>query len=119
MNKTYKEPYISIVIPAYNEETVIKKTLDWVGVYLEGRYPSYEIIIVCDVCKDNTAKLAEEAAKANYKIRALDRSANMGKGFSARQGCLEAKGGYIIFTDVDLSTPIDEIEKLLKWLKTG
>lgn len=93
--------------------------MEKVGEYLEERYPSYEIIVVCDGCKDNTAGLAGEAAKANHKIRILDRKTNMGKGFSVRQGCLEAKGNYVIFTDADLSTPIDEIEKLLKWLKDG
>ncbi|OHE55641.1 MAG: hypothetical protein A2Z47_00195 [Thermodesulfovibrio sp. RBG_19FT_COMBO_42_12] len=119
MDKKYKEPSLSIVIPAYNEEAVIKNTLDRAGKYLEGRYPPYEIIVVCDGCKDNTARLAEEAGKANHRIRVLDRKTNMGKGFSVRQGCLEAKGKYIIFTDADLSTPIDEIEKLLKWLEEG
>lgn len=113
------EPSLSIIIPAYNEEVVIKKTLEKVAEYLEKRYPSYEIIVVCDGCKDNTARLAEEAAKANHKIQVLDRKTNMGKGFSVRQGCLEAKGNYVIFTDADLSTPIDEIEKLLKWLEEG
>ena len=119
LDKKYKEPSLSIVIPAYNEEAVIKNTLDRAGKYLEGRYPPYEIIVVCDGCKDNTARLAEEAGKANHRIRVLDRKTNMGKGFSVRQGCLEAKGKYIIFTDADLSTPIDEIEKLLKWLEEG
>ena len=119
MNNKNKEPSLSIVIPAYNEEAVIKNTLDRAGKYLEGRYPPYEIIVVCDGCKDNTARLAEEAGKANHRIRVLDRKTNMGKGFSVRQGCLEAKGKYIIFTDADLSTPIDEIEKLLKWLEEG
>lgn len=112
-------PNISIVIPAFNEETVIVNTLEKVSEYLEGRYPSYEIIVVCDGCKDNTAKLAEDASQGNRKIRVLDRKINKGKGFSVRQGCLEAKGNYIIFTDADLSTPIDEIERLMKWLETG
>ena len=119
LDKKNVEPSLSIVIPAYNEEAVIKKTLEKVAEYLEGRYLSYEIIVVCDGCKDNTARLAEEAAKANHKIQVLDRKTNMGKGFSVRQGCLEAKGNYVIFTDADLSTPIDEIEKLLKWLEEG
>jgi dolichyl-phosphate beta-glucosyltransferase len=119
LNKKTKEPYLSIVIPAYNEEAFIKNTLDRVGEYLNGRYPSYEIIVVCDGCKDNTAEVAKEAAKDNLKIRVLDRKTNMGKGFSVRQGCLEAKGDYVIFTDADLSTPIDEIEKLLKSLEEG
>ena len=119
MNKKTKEPYLSIVIPAYNEEAVIKNTLDRVAEYLEGRYPSYEIIVVCDGCKDDTAKVAEEVARANHRIQIQDRKTNMGKGFSVRQGCLEAKGEYVIFTDADLSTPIEEIEKLLKWLTEG
>lgn len=119
LNNKSSETDLSIVIPAYNEEAVIKETLKKVAEYLEGRYPSYEIIVVCDGCKDNTANVAGEAAKANHKIRALDRKNNMGKGFSVRQGCLEAKGNYVIFTDADLSTPIDEIEKLLKWLEAG
>src|SRR3970040_589845 len=105
-------PYLSIVIPAYNEEALIEKTLNDVTQYLEKSGSSYEIIVVCDGCKDDTDRLAEYAAKANNKIRVLSRKANMGKGFSVRQGCLEAKGDYIIFTDADLSTPIDEIEKL-------
>ena len=112
-------PYLSIVIPAYNEEALIEKTLNDVTQYLEKSGSSYEIIVVCDGCKDDTDRLAEYAAKANNKIRVLSRKANMGKGFSVRQGCLEAKGDYIIFTDADLSTPIDEIEKLLKWLEGG
>lgn len=119
LDNKYSETYLSIIIPAYNEEAVIKNTLDRVGEYLEGRYPSYEIIVVCDGCKDNTAGLAEEAAKDNLKIQVLDRKINMGKGFSVRQGCLEAKGNYVIFTDADLSTPIDEIEKLLRCLEDG
>ncbi len=119
LNNKSNETYLSIVLPAYNEEAVIKNTLDRVAEYLEGRYPSYKIIVVCDGCRDNTAKVAEETAKTNHKIQVLDRKINMGKGFSVRQGCLEAKGDLIIFTDADLSTPIDEIEKLLKWLEEG
>ncbi|MBI4681043.1 MAG: glycosyltransferase family 2 protein [Nitrospirae bacterium] len=118
-HKKNRETYLSIVIPSYNEEAGIRNTLEKITEYLERRYPSYEIIVVCDGCKDNTAKLAEEAARSNHRIRVLDRKTNMGKGFSVRQGCLEAKGDYVIFTDADLSTPIDEIEKLLKWLEEG
>ncbi|MBI5049031.1 MAG: glycosyltransferase family 2 protein [Deltaproteobacteria bacterium] len=112
-------PYLSIVIPAYNEEALIEKTLKEVVKYLEEKSFFYEVIVVCDGCKDNTAGLAKEAAKANSKIRVLDRKANMGKGFSVREGCLEARGDYIVFTDADLSTPIQEVEKLLKYLQQG
>ncbi len=110
-------PYLSIVIPAYNEEAVIEKTLREVVGYLEGKSLSYEIIVVCDGCKDNTASIAEGFVKVNDRISVIDRKTNMGKGFSVKEGCLNAKGEYVIFTDADLSTPIEEVEKLLKWLK--
>jgi len=119
LNKKYKEPYISIVIPAYNEEAIIEETLRKVTEYLEGNSLHYEIIVVCDGCKDSTATIAEGFAMGRDNIKVVGRTVNMGKGFSVRQGCLEAKGDYIIFTDADLSTPIDEIEKLLKWLEKG
>lgn len=110
-------PYLSIVIPVYNEEAVIEKTLREVVGYLEGKSLSYEIIVVCDGCKDNTASIAEGFVKVNDRISVIDRKTNMGKGFSVKEGCLNAKGEYVIFTDADLSTPIEEVEKLLKWLK--
>lgn len=112
-------PYLSIVIPAYNEEAVIEKTLREVVGYLEGKSLSYEIIVVCDGCKDNTASIAEGFVKVNDRISVIDRKTNMGKGFSVKEGCLNAKGEYVIFTDADLSTPIEEVEKLLKWLKSN
>lgn len=121
LENIYKEPSLSIVIPAYNEETVIKKTLERVAEYLDVSHPSYEIIVVCDGSKDSTAIIAERFARerGTDTIKVIARAGNMGKGFSVRQGCLEAKGNYVIFTDADLSTPIDEIEKLLKWLEEG
>ena len=119
MNKKTNEPYLSIVIPAYNEEALIEKTLNDVTLYLEKSGFSYEIIVVCDGCKDKTALLAGEIAKKNNRVSVIDRKVNRGKGYSVKQGCLDASGDYVIFTDADLSTPIDEIEKLLKWLQEG
>lgn len=121
MNKKANGPYLSIVIPAYNEEAVIKKTLERVAEYLDINHPSYEIIVVCDGSKDSTATIAERFARERGpdNIKVVARADNMGKGFSVRQGCLQAYGDYVIFTDADLSTPIDEIEKLLKWLEEG
>src|SRR3989338_7250988 len=113
--------YLSIIKPAYNEEALIEKTLDDVTMYLEKSGFSYEIIVVCDGCKDSTTTIAERFARerGGDNIKVIARKVNMGKGFSVRQGCLEAKGDYIIFTDADLSTPIQEIEKLLKYLQEG
>lgn len=110
---------LSVVIPAYEEEAVIEKTLNDVAAYLETGGLSYEIILVCDGCKDKTADIAAEVARKNDRIVVIDSAVNRGKGFSVKQGCLAAGGDYIVFTDADLSTPINEIEKLLEWLKQG
>jgi dolichyl-phosphate beta-glucosyltransferase len=110
---------LSLTIPTYNEEEVIDNTLKTVVQHLvKGAY-SYEIIVVCDGCRDNTASLAQEAARNNSHIKVINRQTNMGKGFSVKEGALSAGGEYIIFTDADLSTPIEEIDKLLKWMEEG
>ncbi len=113
------KPYLSIVIPAYNEETLIEETLQYVIRYLEGKGFLDEILVVCDGCKDNTAAIAKRCAQKNDKIRVIERKTNKGKGYSVREGCLKANGEYIVFTDADLSTPIEETEKILKWLQGG
>lgn len=112
-------PYLSIIIPSYNEETVIEETLRKGIEYLEGTGILYEILVVCDGCKDNTGLIAEGFAKGNEWVTIIDRKVNMGKGYTVKEGCLKAKGEYIIFTDADFSTPIYEIEKLLKYLQEG
>ncbi len=110
---------LSIVIPAYNEGEIISDTLKRAVNYLNKRFDSYEVIVVCDGCQDRTASMAQEAAKVDSHIRVIDRPTNLGKGFSVKEGALSASGDYIIFTDADLSTPIEEIDKLLKWLAKG
>ncbi len=110
---------LSLIIPTYNEEEVIDNTLKTVVQYLVNGVYSYEIIVVCDGCRDNTASLAHEAARKNRHIKVINRQMNMGKGFSVKEGALSAGGEYIIFTDADLSTPIEEIDKLLKWMEKG
>lgn len=108
---------ISIIIPTYNEERRIVKSLSKVFDYLHQNNIDAEIIIVDDGSKDKTVELLEEAREKNFKI--IKNQVNCGKGFSVRRGMLEAKGDPIFFTDADLSTPIEELGPAQEWFDQG
>lgn len=111
-------PYLSVVIPVYNEEKRIENTLREIVEFLKTKPFTWEIVIVDDGCKDNTIGLAKEILEGtNSRIQTNER--NMGKGASIRNGMLAAKGEIRLFTDADLSTPIEEIDKLLASIKEG
>ncbi len=115
-----KDPEISIIIPAYNEERVIGATLDEVTSYLEDRGLSHEVILVSDGSTDRTAEIARErAARRPEVIKVIENETNMGKGFSVQRGCLAASGAVVVFTDADLSYPIGEVEKPLRLIMEG
>jgi glycosyltransferase involved in cell wall biosynthesis len=104
---------ISIVIPAYNEQSRLPDTLRRVEEYLQrGDWNFHEILVVDDGSTDGTVEAASEFANANPNIRLLRNPGNRGKGFSVRHGMLEARGDWRLFSDADLSTPIEELEKL-------
>jgi len=107
---------ISIVIPAYNEAGRIGTTVAEVLRWLEGRFDRYEVIVVDDGSRDSTGD--EAAGIGHPALRVLRNEANSGKGFSVRRGVLEAAFDPILFTDADLSTPIEEAEKLLAAMGT-
>lgn len=108
----------SIIVPAYNEERIIRDTLRKVSTYFEERY-SFEIIVVDDGSSDKTREFAEVYAKDNGSVKVIGDGANRGKGYAVRKGVEAASGKYILFTDADLSTPIEEVEKLKLWLENG
>jgi len=113
------ETYLSIIIPAYNEERRILNTIRTVESYLsEQSYPS-EIIVVDDGSIDNTMKIVSKMRSDIENLRIVSNGTNRGKGFSVRNGFLNAKGKFLIFSDADLSTPIEEVEKLLQCLQEG
>ena len=113
------EIYLSVVIPAYNEEKRLGRTLRKISKYLlEKDYP-YEIIVVDDGSTDGTPELVREIAQEVPCIRLLENSGNRGKGYSVRKGVLSSRGQLIIFSDADLSTPIEELDKLKVWIETG
>jgi dolichyl-phosphate beta-glucosyltransferase len=104
---------ISIIIPAYNEEKRLPSTLAQVLDYLRQREWSFaEVIVVDDGSTDGTAAAAEEVARNTPIVRLLRNTGNRGKGYSVRHGMLEAKGEWSLFSDADLSAPIEELGKL-------
>jgi dolichyl-phosphate beta-glucosyltransferase len=103
------EPFLSIVIPAFNEAERISKSLEAIQNYVRGKNFAVEIIVVDDGSTDNTAQVAS----ALEGVRVLPNGRNRGKGFSVRRGVLEARGELILFSDADLSAPIEEADKLL------
>jgi glycosyltransferase involved in cell wall biosynthesis len=112
------DPDLSIVIPSYNEELRLPATLDQIAAFLPSLGQDTEILVVDDGSKDRTAEVAESFRKALPNLRVISNGVNRGKGFSVRHGMLEARGRSVLFTDADLSAPIEEAPKLLDALKT-
>jgi dolichyl-phosphate beta-glucosyltransferase len=112
-------PDLSIIIPAYNEETLIGSTLDCLQNYLLGRPESFEIIVVDDGSQDRTVEFVQRWQKNSNEIRLLVNSQNLGKGFSIQRGVLESRGQIILFTDADLPYALDAIEGFLQALRNG
>lgn len=104
---------LSIIIPAYNEERRLPRTLACIHAYLTARAYRAEIIVVDDGSFDGTARLVEEERKNYPELRLISNGCNRGKGFSVRHGMLQASGEIALFTDADLSAPIEEADKLL------
>jgi len=110
---------LSIVIPAYNEGRRLVKTLERIYRYLEDKRIDAEVIVVDDGSKDETAQLVLEKQKAYPSLHLISNEGNKGKGYSVKTGVLAARGDLVLFSDADLSTPIEEIEKLKTELKEG
>ena len=114
------QPYLSIIIPAYNEIERLPAALDRIVAYLEAQdREDYEIVVVDDGSTDGTLDFARRYAAGHPRIVAVTNEINRGKGFSVRHGLLEARGRVLLFSDSDLSTPIEETPKLLAKLRQG
>lgn len=112
------ELYLSIVIPAYNEARRIEKSLEKIRQHLDSHAFLSEIIVVDDGSTDETPHRLADAAAQWGALRILRNEPNRGKGYSVRRGVLEARGKYVLFTDADLSTPIEEVDRLLEVLES-
>jgi len=110
---------LSVVIPVYNEGACIQRNLEKIAGYLSSKFSRFEVIVVDDGSTDDTRKKLAEVARQDGQIRIVSFSINHGKGFAVKQGMLKARGGIALFTDADLSTPIEETEKALEELSKG
>jgi dolichyl-phosphate beta-glucosyltransferase len=112
-------PEISIVIPAFNEALRLPATLDRVEEFLKISRLSAEVIVVDDGSRDATAEVVRQRATTWAELRLVVSDRNAGKGAAVRLGMAQAQGRYRIFSDADLSVPIDDMEKLLRPLRSG
>lgn len=108
------DPALSVVIPAFNEAQRLPPTLDRIQRHLAGRPGGSEILVVDDGSADATAEVAARAGAA-----VLRNEGNRGKGYSVRRGMLHARGARRLMTDADLSTPIEELERLMACMDEG
>ncbi len=112
-------PHLSVVVPAYNEEQRLPRTLARLHEYYEAQSYTYDVIVVSDGSKDQTNQIVSDFVKEHPKFRLIDYSPNRGKGYAVRTGILAAQGDLILFCDADLATPQEETEKLLPHMKDG
>ena len=110
-------PELSIVIPAYNEELRLPATLEKVAAYLKNCGREAELLVVDDGSKDRTAAVAKSFQSKIPALRVVSNGVNRGKGYSVRHGVQEARGRIVLFTDADLSAPIEEADKLIEALE--
>ena len=108
---------LSIVIPAYNEELRLPTSLAQIANYIRASGRQTEVIVVDDGSTDRTAMIAESFRSQMHGLRVISNGQNCGKGYSVRHGMLEARGCVVLFTDADLSAPIEEADKLLAALE--
>ncbi len=112
-------PYLSVIIPAYNEAKRLPLTLIDVDKYLSQTKFPYEIIVVDDGSKDDTATVVGKFIGLVKHLRLISNEVNKGKGGVVRQGMLEAKGAYRLFTDADNSTSVDQFQKMIPHFEEG
>jgi dolichyl-phosphate beta-glucosyltransferase len=106
---------LSIIIPAYNEEKRIAPTIARIKEYLlqQSQISNWEILVIDDGSKDSTRKIVEEAIAKDARIKINPLRQNRGKGFSVREGALLSRYDTVLFSDADLSTPIEELDRFI------
>jgi dolichyl-phosphate beta-glucosyltransferase len=110
---------LSVVIPSYNEEQRLPRTIELVERYLQARGESYELILVDDGSADGTRRAMDDAAARNPSISIVALPNNRGKGRALAEGVKASRGANVLVTDADLSTPIEELEKLEAAVRAG
>ena len=110
---------VSIVIPAYNESQRIGETLDRVLACISARKWDAEVLVVDDGSTDDTRQVVERYTRSFPSLYLVNNPGNRGKGYSVRNGLLQATGDIVMFTDADLSAPIEEAERLFTAIEEG
>jgi dolichyl-phosphate beta-glucosyltransferase len=114
-----QRPTYSIIIPAYNEGMRVSATLERVLAYIAEQGWEAEVIAVNDGSRDKTAEIIRGFAERDPRLQLLENPGNRGKGYSVRNGMLHAQGEILLFSDADLSSPIEEAEKLFAAITAG
>jgi len=113
------EPYLSVIVPAYNEGERIIKTLKAIHSFLSQQPYTWEILVVSDGSKDNTCDIVRDLMPQIPNLQIIDRKENKGKGYSVKEGILAAHGKIRLFTDADNSTDISYFEKMRPFFDKG
>ncbi len=113
------EPEYSIIVPAYNESERVRATLDRILAHAAEQCWRAEVLVVNDGSRDDTAEIIRQYAAHHPAVRLLENPGNKGKGYSVRHGMTAAKGRLLLFTDADLSAPIEEAGKLFAAIRNG
>jgi glycosyltransferase involved in cell wall biosynthesis len=112
-------PELSIVVPAYNESSRIENALERILSCVQEREWTAEVLVVDDGSTDNTASIVQQWMKKHSNLHLIQNPGNRGKGYSVRNGLLQAAGEIVMFTDADLSAPMEEAERLLTAIRDG
>jgi glycosyltransferase involved in cell wall biosynthesis len=113
------EPFLSIVVPAFNEGSRIGHALESIRSYAAAKSFAIELIVVDDDSRDETPGLLTASARDFPALRVLRNERNRGKGYTVRRGVLAAQGTFVAFADADLSAPIEEVDQLLRALESA
>lgn len=123
MSETNNKPYLSVIIPAYNEGgrkgKELRKNLKDITEYLNKKGINYEVIVVSDGSKDNTVDVAREFSKVIKGLVIIDRKVNRGKWYSVREGYMKARGAYRLLTDADGATAITNLNNFWPLMEKG
>ena len=111
--------HLSIVIPLYNEEQRIGASLDRILAYLARQTWQREIVLVDDGSRDGGVELARQKLQGREQFQVVTYGTNRGKGYALKEGILFSQGEYVLFTDADLSTPIEELDGMWPWFEQG
>lgn len=111
--------YLSLVVPFFNEERIIRKTLDNALDFFHNTGYQFEIILIDDGSRDRSFEIVRKYKDLHNNMIVLKNEKNFGKGYSVRRGMLQAKGEYIFFLDADFPIFFNETDKLLNFLKQG